>query len=142
MCCLSVGTGPHRYAWLLLTQPTSFTAPANLSSSTGAGHWSVNSYISSTGLTLVAASFFTVQNGTPTGSVVATTAFSTSVAAATGSGAVSSSMVTSVASANSSSTATTPAASATSTPKSGASTLQIVSSLVSVVALLAGSILA
>lgn len=34
------GTGPHRYCWLLLTQPTGgLVAPANLSSTTAAGHW-------------------------------------------------------------------------------------------------------
>lgn len=136
-----VSTGPHRYAWLLLTQPTTFTAPANLSTvGTSPSHWSVASYISSTGLSLVAASFFTVQNGNATGSVVATTAFSTSVAAATSTGG---SMITSVTGSSSSSgSATSAAPISTSTPKSSASTLgQNIISLVSIVALLVGTTL-
>jgi len=57
----AAGQGPHRYAWLLFQQPTSFTAPSGL---TGAGHWQLSSYVSSSGLgPLVAASYFTVENG-------------------------------------------------------------------------------
>lgn len=58
-------TGEHRYAWLLFAQPSKFAAPGNLSSAgTAPGHWYVNAYVASTGLgDLVAASFFTVENG-------------------------------------------------------------------------------
>ncbi|KAH9821755.1 phosphatidylethanolamine-binding protein [Melampsora americana] len=62
-----LNSGPHRYAWLLFIQPLGFfNAPSNLSSvNTGAGHWDLKSYVNSSGLgDLVAASFFTVQNGT------------------------------------------------------------------------------
>ncbi|MBW0521556.1 hypothetical protein O181_061271 [Austropuccinia psidii MF-1] len=57
--------GPHRYAWMLFVQPSAFQAPSNLSSAgVGPGHWYVNDYVSSTHLgDLVAASFFTVENG-------------------------------------------------------------------------------
>jgi len=57
--------GPHRYAWLLFAQPSTFQAPSNLSSAgTGPGHWYLNAYVSSTKLgDLIAASFFTVENG-------------------------------------------------------------------------------
>ncbi|KAK9895481.1 PEBP-like protein [Cystobasidium minutum MCA 4210] len=74
-----VGTGIHRYAWLLFQQPEAFTAPANLSTSGVApGHWSVESYVQSSGLgDLVMASFFTVENGAPSVSAVSTTAVNT-----------------------------------------------------------------
>ncbi|BGP17794.1 hypothetical protein JCM10213_001704 [Rhodosporidiobolus nylandii] len=88
------GTGPHRYAWLMFTQPGDFAAPANLSSpGTAAAPWYVSSYVQETGLQLVAASFFTVQNGEPTGSVASTQAVNTatlsvsSAASSTSSGA-------------------------------------------------------
>lgn len=57
--------GPHRYGWLLFAQPSSFHAPSNLSAAGVApGHWYLNSYVSGSGLgDLVAASFFTVENG-------------------------------------------------------------------------------
>ncbi|GAA5852459.1 hypothetical protein JCM8547_006789 [Rhodosporidiobolus lusitaniae] len=89
------GTGPHRYAWLLFTEPSGFQAPANLSSpGTSAAPWYVSDYVSSTGLQLVAASFFVVQNGEPTGSVASTEAVNTatlSVSSAASSGASSTS---------------------------------------------------
>ncbi|CAH7672433.1 phosphatidylethanolamine-binding protein [Phakopsora pachyrhizi] len=57
--------GPHRYAWLLFNQPGDFQAPSNLSSAgVSPGHWYVNGYVSGSKLgDLVAASFFTVENG-------------------------------------------------------------------------------
>lgn len=73
-------TGAHRYAWLLFIQPSeSFNAPSNLSAAnTGKGHWDLKSYANSSGLgDLVAASFFTVQNGTASFSSNATHANST-----------------------------------------------------------------
>lgn len=59
--------GVHRYAWLLFTQPADFTAPASPAAGAGAGHWNVSSYVEEAGLTLVAASYFTVVNGAPSG---------------------------------------------------------------------------
>lgn len=81
------GTGPHRYAWLLFEQPADFAAPSNLSTSTSSSHWYVSDYVKQTGLQLVAASFFIVENGTPTGSVAATTAPNTASVAASASAA-------------------------------------------------------
>ncbi|KAL8279032.1 hypothetical protein RQP46_008490 [Phenoliferia psychrophenolica] len=73
------GTGPHRYAWLLFAQPSTFAAPSNLSTTgVSPSHWNVSSYVSSSHLgDLIAASFFTVENGTPTGSVASTAAVNT-----------------------------------------------------------------
>ncbi|EGG08338.1 uncharacterized protein MELLADRAFT_124549 [Melampsora larici-populina 98AG31] len=61
-----VNTGKHRYAMLLFAQPLQFIAPVNLSAvNTGPGNWDLKTYVTSTGLgDLVAASFFTIQNGT------------------------------------------------------------------------------
>ncbi|GAA5979162.1 hypothetical protein JCM5350_007087 [Sporobolomyces pararoseus] len=90
------GSGTHRYAWLLFTQPAeNFQAPQDLSTpGTAPSHWSVSSYVQQTGLQLVAASFFTVQpNGQPTGSVATTQAVNTatlSVSSAAASGSASS----------------------------------------------------
>ncbi|KAA1079620.1 hypothetical protein PGT21_017602 [Puccinia graminis f. sp. tritici] len=60
-----LNTGEHRYAWMLFVQPSKFAAPSNLSAAgTAPGHWYVNAYVASSGLgDLVAASFFTVENG-------------------------------------------------------------------------------
>ncbi|KAG0143256.1 hypothetical protein CROQUDRAFT_661506 [Cronartium quercuum f. sp. fusiforme G11] len=71
--------GPHRYAWLLFAQPSGFHAPSNLSTaSVGPGHWYLNSYVSSSGLgDLVAASFFTVENGHASYSLKPTAALNT-----------------------------------------------------------------
>jgi len=68
------GQGPHRYAWLLFQQPSTFAAPANLSASgTAPGHWVLSEYVSSSGLgTLVGASFFTVENGVASYSIAPT----------------------------------------------------------------------
>lgn len=59
----AAGEGPHRYAWLLFAQPSSFKPQANLTNaSVGPGHWYLNAYVTGTGLgDLVAASFFTVE---------------------------------------------------------------------------------
>lgn len=78
-----VNSGEHRYAWLLFAQPVSFTAPANLSAvNSGPGQWDLKSYVTTTGLgDLVAASFFTVRNGSePLASGTATTIINTSTA--------------------------------------------------------------
>ncbi|EGG09800.1 uncharacterized protein MELLADRAFT_124548 [Melampsora larici-populina 98AG31] len=76
-----LNSGEHRYAWLLFAQPAGFQAPANLSSvNSGPGYWDLKSYVTTTGLgDLVAASFFTVQNGSATvASATATTTINTS----------------------------------------------------------------
>ncbi|CAD6571672.1 MAG: hypothetical protein CYPHOPRED_004538 [Cyphobasidiales sp. Tagirdzhanova-0007] len=74
-----VGTGAHRYAWLMFVQPSNFSAPANLSTAGVApSHWDVQSYVQQSGLgSLIAAAFFTVENGAPTASVISTTAVNT-----------------------------------------------------------------
>lgn len=62
-----VGTGPHRYAWLVFQQKWDFVAPADLSTpGTPAGHWNVTDYVQQSHLRdLVAARWFTVENGAP-----------------------------------------------------------------------------
>jgi hypothetical protein len=77
------------YAWLLFEQPADFSAPSNLSSTTGSSHWYVSDYVRQTGIQLVAASFFIVENGTPTGSVAPTTAVNTASVAASASASAS-----------------------------------------------------
>ena len=51
----------------MFEQPSTFAAPANLSTSgTAPGHWNVQSYVQESGLgALIAAAFFTVENGAP-----------------------------------------------------------------------------
>jgi phosphatidylethanolamine-binding protein len=73
----AAGEGPHRYAWLMFAQPEGFAAPQALSEpNTAAGPWNVTSYVQESDLgDLVAASFFTVQNGQASYSVPSTTAF-------------------------------------------------------------------
>lgn len=65
-------SGQHRYAWMLFLQPDDFNEPQGLSDEgTAPGHWNVSQYVQQTGLTLVAASFFTVTaSGTPSGAFV------------------------------------------------------------------------
>jgi phosphatidylethanolamine-binding protein (PEBP) family uncharacterized protein len=75
-----VNSGTHRYGWMLFEQPSSFQAPANLSTAnTGAGHWYVHEYVQSSGLgSLIAASFFTVtSSGTPSFAPSATSSVNT-----------------------------------------------------------------
>ncbi|BGP25945.1 phosphatidylethanolamine-binding protein PEBP [Rhodotorula toruloides] len=101
------GTGPHRYAWLLFEEPANFRAPSNLSTSgVSPSHWYVSSYVQQTGIQLVAASFFTVQNGNPTGSVASTAAVNTAsftASSASGSGSATPSQPTGSSSPSSSS---------------------------------------
>ncbi|KAK4050275.1 hypothetical protein OIV83_003596 [Microbotryomycetes sp. JL201] len=123
------GSGPHRYAWLLFLQPARFEPPQNLSGTDiDIGPWNVQEYVQNTGLELVAASFFTVQNGEPTGSVVETSAVNTatlsvsSAAASSSASRMTSSRVSSQTSAPASSASNSqsaPAPAATS-PTSGA----------------------
>ncbi|GAA5889723.1 hypothetical protein JCM5296_002443 [Sporobolomyces johnsonii] len=105
------GTGPHRYAWLLFTQPGNFQAPSNLSATgTAPSHWYVSSYVQETGLELVAASFFTIENGNPTGSVASTQAINTATLSYSG-----------ASSSTGSSTGSSSAASSTATAKNASS---------------------
>ncbi|GAA5961822.1 hypothetical protein JCM8115_001431 [Rhodotorula mucilaginosa] len=115
------GTGPHRYAWLMFVQPSDFQAPQNLSTEgTAPGHWYVQSYVQSTGLELVAASFFTVEVGSPTGSVASTMPVtSVSVASSSAAGA-SSTAHSSGASHSGSSSSGAASPSSTGAPSSGA----------------------
>ncbi|KAK4703596.1 hypothetical protein P7C70_g2625, partial [Phenoliferia sp. Uapishka_3] len=122
------GTGPHRYAWLLFSQPSSFAAPANLSSTTAASHWNVSSYVSSSGLgDLIAASFFTVENGTPTGSVASTQAVNTATLASAASSAASAG--SSAAKSASSGASSSAAATGSQAANSGAGKTQVAGSL-------------
>ncbi|KAF9228043.1 PEBP-like protein [Gyrodon lividus] len=71
-----VGSGPHRYAILLFAQPADFLAPPSLSKpNTGGGIFIVEDYVRSSKLgPLVAATYFTSQQGIATLSVPPTSA--------------------------------------------------------------------
>jgi len=73
------GSGAHRYVILLLPQPANFQPPANLSSpNTPVSKFDLNEYISSSNLGQpIAAMYFTVEEGTATASVSATSAVNT-----------------------------------------------------------------
>jgi len=69
----AVGSGPHRYTIILYTQPTGFTPPADLSQPIGVTLFDVNAYAKNSGLgPIVAATYFTVEDGTATSSIPAT----------------------------------------------------------------------
>ncbi|GAA5883114.1 hypothetical protein JCM3774_002860 [Rhodotorula dairenensis] len=115
------GTGPHRYAWLMFVQPSDFQAPQNLSTEgTEPGHWYVQSYAQSTGLELVAASFFTVENGQPTGSVASTMPVTSVSVAASSTASASASSAHSSGASHSGSSSAAAAPSGSSAPSSGA----------------------
>ncbi|KAM0786341.1 hypothetical protein ACM66B_001813 [Microbotryomycetes sp. NB124-2] len=138
------GTGPHRYAWLLFVQPARFEPPQNLSGTDiGIGPWNVQEYVQNTGLELVAASFFTVQNGEPTGSVVSTSAVNTATLAVSESASSSASRMTS--SSRASSQTSAPASSGTnsqsaSTPAATTPTSSAGRTVISFGALMAGAL--
>ncbi|ORX34585.1 phosphatidylethanolamine-binding protein [Kockovaella imperatae] len=73
------GSGPHRYVFMVYYQPDSFQAPANLSTAnTPVSTFFVSQYVQESGLgALVAATYMQVENGTPTGTIPATTAVDT-----------------------------------------------------------------
>jgi len=74
------GTGAHRYVVMVYAQPSGFTAP---SAPTAFGAYNFEDYISSAGLgDLVAANYFTVENGQATVTPSATSAVETSTLAA------------------------------------------------------------
>jgi len=84
------GSGPHRYVVLLYQQPSTFAAPANLSTLVpGVSKFDVNAYAKESGLgAVVAANYFTVEVGTDSTSLPATSAVVTStLASAAASGA-------------------------------------------------------
>jgi len=81
------GSGPHRYVILLYSQPTDFHPPAEFQNPIpGVSKFNLSTYVSDSGLgSLVAAFYYTVEEGTATVSVSPTSAVVTSTLA-TGSG--------------------------------------------------------
>jgi len=74
------GSGPHRYTIVIYSQPDSFAAPANLSTANvGVSTFDFPSYVKDTGLgPLVAGFYYTVEEGTATSSIPATSSVVTS----------------------------------------------------------------
>jgi hypothetical protein len=74
------GSGPHRYTIVIYSQPDSFSPPANLSSpNVGVSAFDFPAYVQSTGLgPIVAGIYFTVEEGTATASIPATSPVVTS----------------------------------------------------------------
>ncbi|KAL7410131.1 phosphatidylethanolamine-binding protein [Mrakia frigida] len=74
------GSGPHRYTILLLPQPSTFTAPSDLSTpGVAISTMDFAAYVTDSGLEApVAGFYFTVEQGTSTVSVVATSAVDSS----------------------------------------------------------------
>ena len=65
------GSGPHRYVLIIYNQPADFSPPSDLTAAgVGLGTFSFSSYVSSSNLgPLIAATYFTVENGQATVSV-------------------------------------------------------------------------
>jgi len=82
------GTGPHRYVILLYTQPDSFTPPTNLSqANTPVSVFNLPDYIKTSNMgALVAANYFTVEEGTATASISPTSSVVSSTLSPVGSG--------------------------------------------------------
>ncbi|KAJ7694106.1 phosphatidylethanolamine-binding protein [Mycena rosella] len=80
------GSGPHRYVVLLYQQPSTFTAPANLSTLVdGVQKFDLTAYVKDSGLgDLVAANYFTVEVGTDSTSLPVTSSVVTSTLASAG----------------------------------------------------------
>ncbi|KAG5338691.1 hypothetical protein C0989_006586 [Termitomyces sp. Mn162] len=119
---LSKGVNHHwlmaRYVIILYAQPDTFKPPADLSQPTGVGLFDLNGYVKNSGLgALMAASYITVEEGTVTTSIPATSSIisSTLVAAAPTSsgqvGAASGTLTTGAASPTKSNSATSVASS-------------------------------
>jgi len=74
------GSGPHRYTIVIYSQPDTFTPPANLSSANvGVSTFDFPAYVQSTGLgPIVAGIYYTVEEGTATSSIPATSSVVTS----------------------------------------------------------------
>jgi len=79
----ATNSGPHRYVVLLYAQPSTFTAPADLSAPVDGVHkFDLNAYVKDSGLgDLVAANYFIVEVGTDPTSLPATSAVVTSTLA-------------------------------------------------------------
>ncbi|KAG6833194.1 hypothetical protein H0H87_010257 [Tephrocybe sp. NHM501043] len=88
------GSGPHRYVIILYAQPDTFEAPVGLAEPTGVGLFTLSAYIKDSGLgPLVAATYFTVEDGTATASIPATSAVVSSTLAAASSASTTSGKV-------------------------------------------------
>jgi len=84
------GSGPHRYVILLYTQPDNFTAPANLPPGSAVSVFDFLDYVNASNLgPLVAANYFTVEEGTATVSISPTAAVVSSTLLPTPSGTTS-----------------------------------------------------
>lgn len=144
------GSGAHRYCLFLISQPSSFTAPAYLSQpDTPLGTYNFSAYLGDTGLGgIVAASYFTVENGQATAQVSSTSAVVSSTlatSAAASSSSSSGSMMTSASSSMtqaSTSSSSSAAAAATSSTSGAASSLGRPSSVGLVAVSVAGALLA
>ncbi|KAF8061456.1 phosphatidylethanolamine-binding protein [Lyophyllum atratum] len=69
----AAGSGPHRYVVIIYTQPESFKAPPALSQPVGVALFDLNAYAKDSGLgPIVAANYVTVEDGTATASIPAT----------------------------------------------------------------------
>jgi len=69
----AAGSGPHRYVIILYRQPDSFKAPPDLSQPIGVTRFDLNAYAKNSGLgPVVAATYITVEDGTATASIPAT----------------------------------------------------------------------
>ncbi|KAG6850457.1 hypothetical protein H0H93_012878 [Arthromyces matolae] len=78
----AAGSGPHRYVIILYAQPDSFSPPADLSQPTGVSLFDLDAYVKDSGLgALVAATYVTVEDGTATVSIPATSSVITSTLA-------------------------------------------------------------
>ncbi|KAF9495999.1 PEBP-like protein [Pleurotus eryngii] len=106
------GSGPHRYAFLLFSQPDSFAPPADFSQpNIGVSLFDINAYARDSGLgVIVAGNYITVEEGTATASLSATSAVETSILApvSTSSGASSGGSSSTRTSSSTASTSTAP----------------------------------
>jgi hypothetical protein len=76
------GSGPHRYVVILLQQPSSFSPPSDLQPNAGVAKFDFNGYVKQSQLgPIVAANYFTVEVGTSTTSISATSAVQSSTLA-------------------------------------------------------------
>jgi len=94
------GTGPHRYTIVIYSQPDNFTAPSDLSTANvGVSTFDFPSYVQDTGLGPILAGFYyTVEDGTASSSIPATSSVVTSTlpaARSSGSGSPSGTKVSS-----------------------------------------------
>jgi hypothetical protein len=68
------GTGPHRYTFLVYAEPSGFTPPSTPAANSGVQLFDIAAYISAAKLgNPIAGNYFTVENGSPTVTVAATT---------------------------------------------------------------------